>query len=128
MEALGFSVHNSNQVMEVPGFLPDYQSRGEIKNSREREVRDNFFLAFIQRVQGYIYRSSAPCYWRQPFTTSWLITSLISSASLNCLNDSGPFSRLSLLGLFQLPGHARPWGLHWLLLVSEAGGCTVGPT
>ena len=38
LEALGFSVRSLNQVMEVPGFLPGYHSRGEIKN-REREIR-----------------------------------------------------------------------------------------
>ena len=37
LEALGFSVRSLNQVMEVPGFLPGYHSRGEIKNSRERD-------------------------------------------------------------------------------------------
>jgi hypothetical protein len=30
--------------MVVPGFLPDYCSRGEIKSSKEREVRDTFLL------------------------------------------------------------------------------------
>ena len=38
LEALGFSVRSLNPVMEVPGFLPGYHSRGEIKN-REREIR-----------------------------------------------------------------------------------------
>jgi hypothetical protein len=44
LEALGFSDHNSNQVMEVPGFLPGYRVAGdEIKSSRGR-LGDNLVL------------------------------------------------------------------------------------
>ena len=61
LEAPDFSAHNSNQVMEVSGFLPDYTpAGGEIKNSRERgRLGNSFFFTSFNEYRG-TYRSSAP--------------------------------------------------------------------